>query len=128
MLKLYEQLTPKKVYDTLCRFCGKTAESIPRVLVSCSALVQNKYLARHNAALKVLFWEMLRELQLSNTVPPWYSPDVVNRTKPNQKPIGPNRSIAVRLVWQSSDWARLSSITERSIDYVGYSLVVPKPN
>ena len=24
----------------------------------------------------VLFWEMLRELQLSDTVPPWYSPAV----------------------------------------------------
>ena len=87
MLELYEQLTPTKVYyarktqtnrpnDTLCRLCGKTAESIPHVLASCSALAQNKYLARHNAALKVLFWEMLRELQLSDTVPPWYSPAV----------------------------------------------------
>ena len=99
MLKLYEQLTPTKVYDTLCRFCGKTAESIPRVLASCSALAQNKYLARHNAALKVLFWGMLRELQLSDTAPPWYSPGVVNRMKPNQKTIEPNRSIGVRLVW-----------------------------
>ena len=87
MLELYEQLTPTKVYyarktqtnrpnDTLCRLCGKTAESIPHVLASSSALAQNKYLARHNAALKVLFWEMLRELQLSDTVPPWYSPAV----------------------------------------------------
>ena len=87
MLELYEQLTPTKVYhacktqtnhsnDTLCRLCGKTAISIPHVVASCSALAQNKYLARHNAALKVLFWEMLRELQLSDTVPPWYSPAV----------------------------------------------------
>ena len=48
--------------DTLGRLCGKTAESIPHVLTSYSALAQSKYLARHNAALKVLFWEMLREL------------------------------------------------------------------
>ena len=46
------------------------------MLASCSALARNKYLARHNAALKVLFWEMLTELQLSDTVPPWYSPAV----------------------------------------------------
>ena len=87
MLELYEQLTPTKVYyarntqtnhpnDTLCRLRGKTAESIPHVLASCSALAQNTYLARHNAALKVLFWEMLRELHRSDTVPPWYSPAV----------------------------------------------------
>ena len=85
MFELYEQLTPTKVYlarktqtnhtnDTLCRLCEKTVESIPHVLASCSALAQNKYLARHHAALKVLFWEMLREHQLSDTVPPWYSP------------------------------------------------------
>ena len=68
MLELYEQLTPTKIYharktnhpktqtnhpnNIICRFCGKTAESIPHVLASCSALEQNKYLARHNAALK----------------------------------------------------------------------------
>ena len=87
MLELYEQSTPAKVYhargtktnhpnDTLYRLCEKTAESIPHVLATCLALAQNKYLARHNAALKVLFWEMLRDLQLSDTVPPWYSPAV----------------------------------------------------
>ena len=46
------------------------------MLASCFALAQNKHLARHNAALKVLFWEMLRELQLSDSVPPWSSPVV----------------------------------------------------
>ena len=50
------------------------------MLASCSELAQNKYLACHNAALKVLFWEMLIELQLSDTVRPWYSPVV---PKPN---------------------------------------------
>ena len=108
MLELYEQLSPTKVYDTLCRFCGKTAESTPHVLASCSALAQCKYLARHNAALKVLFWEMLRELQLSDTVPPWYCPGVVNRTKPNQKrlTIKPNRT-------QSFDCSSIGSAIKR---------------
>ena len=55
MLELYELLTPTKVYharktqtnhpnDTICRLCGKMAESIPHVLASCSALAQNRYL------------------------------------------------------------------------------------
>ena len=71
MLELYEQLTPTKVYharktqtnhpnDTLCRLSGKTAENIPHVLATCSATAQNKCLARHTVALKVLFWEMLK--------------------------------------------------------------------
>ena len=37
-------------------------------------LAQNECLNRHTAALKELFWEMLRELWLYDTVPPWYSP------------------------------------------------------
>ena len=47
--------------DTLCRLCGKAVESLEHVLAGCLALAQNKYLARHNAALKVLFFEMLRD-------------------------------------------------------------------
>ena len=33
----------------------------------------NKYLSRHNAALRVLFFEKLRDLELIDAVPPWYS-------------------------------------------------------
>ena len=43
------------------------------VLAGCSALAQSKYLERHNAALKVLFFEMARDLRLIDSVPPWYS-------------------------------------------------------
>ena len=39
-----------------------------------SALVQTLYLGRHNAALKILFLEMLRGYQLADAIPPWYSP------------------------------------------------------
>ena len=40
-----------------CRMCGRAAETLPRVLLGCSALVQSKYLNRNNAALKMLFFE-----------------------------------------------------------------------
>ena len=43
------------------------------MLAGCSALAQSKYLERHNAALKVLFFEMTRDLRLIDSVPPWYS-------------------------------------------------------
>ena len=79
MLELYEQLTPTKVYHarkTQTNHPNDTLMTILHVLASCSAFAQNKYLERHNAALKVLFWEMLTDLQLSDTVPPWYSPAV----------------------------------------------------
>ena len=119
MLELYEQLTPTKVYyarktqtnhpnDILCRLCVKTAESIPQVLASCSGLAQNKYLARHNAALKVLFWEMLRELQLSDTVPPWYSPAV-------PKPI--YESPEAQAVFAVSEQVKQNRVDARFIDH-----------
>lgn len=36
-------------------------------------IAQTPYLARHNKALKILFFEMLRPLDLITTTAPWYS-------------------------------------------------------
>ena len=73
-MELYEQLTPTKVYtahktgaaqgEITCRLCRKAPEPLVHVLAGCSALAQSKYLERHNAALKVLFFEMIRDLRL----------------------------------------------------------------
>ncbi|PFX16671.1 hypothetical protein AWC38_SpisGene19040 [Stylophora pistillata] len=80
--ELYQQLLPTKVYstrkaktsgdsDVRCRLCGKGQESVAHVLAGCSALAQTAYLTRHNA-FKILFFELLRDRGLVNTVPPWY--------------------------------------------------------
>ena len=85
MYESYEQLLPTKLYtrkktqtstdgEVLCRLCGKVAESVAHVLAGCSSLAQTKYLYRHNAALKILFFELLQEHGLKEEVPPWYSP------------------------------------------------------
>ena len=85
MYELYEQLLPTRIYqvkktktsqssNVTCRLCNKKQESVAHVLAGCSALAQNKYLTRHNNALKVLYFELLRKLQLIESVPPWYSP------------------------------------------------------
>ena len=58
----------------MCRLCGKAAESVGHILAGYSALAQSKYLQRHNAVLKILFFEMLYSLDLIDSVPPWYSP------------------------------------------------------
>ena len=84
MMELYEQMLPAKVYsyhktgttpanDTTCRLYGKGTESMAHVIVGCSALAQSKYLERHNAALKALYFELLQDLKLVDEVPPWYS-------------------------------------------------------
>ena len=53
--------------------CGKVPESLANVLGRFSSLTQTKYMERHNAALKVPFFAMLRDLKLADSVPPWYS-------------------------------------------------------
>ena len=60
--------------EVLCRLCGKVAESVAHVLAERSSLAKTKYLYRHNAALKILLFELLREHRLIEEVPPWYSP------------------------------------------------------
>ena len=73
MYELYEQLLPTKLYtskriktclpdDVMCQLCGKCPESGPHIFAGCSALAHCKYLERHNSALKVLFFELLRDL------------------------------------------------------------------
>ena len=65
----------KSVGKVRCRFCGKAPENVAHVLSGCSALAQSKYLSRDDAALKVLFYEVLHDLGLIDEVPPWYAPD-----------------------------------------------------
>ena len=43
-------------------------------LSGCGALAQTKYLQRHNNAFKILFFEVLRSLDLITKVEPWFSP------------------------------------------------------
>jgi hypothetical protein len=86
MYELYEQLLPTRVYhqvkktktahsdNVICRLCNKKPESVAHLLSGCSALAQNKYLTRHNNALKVLYFEVLRDLQVIENAPAWYSP------------------------------------------------------
>ena len=86
MFELYEKLLPTRLYtckkthtdttgEVMCRLCNKAPESVRR---PCRGwlyrLAQNKHTTRHNAALKILFFEILQDLGLVDSVPPWYSP------------------------------------------------------
>ena len=53
---------------------NKAQESVARVVSGCSAIAQTLYLTRHNPALKILFFEMLKGYQPVDAIPPWYSP------------------------------------------------------
>ena len=84
VMELCEQLLPTRVYgaykkgtsdrnNIMSRMCGKVPEYIAHVLAGCSSLAHTKYLEMYNAALKVLFFEILRDPDLNETVPPWFS-------------------------------------------------------
>ena len=86
--ELYQQLLPTKIYqqyktktsnntDVKCRMCGKAMESVPHVLSGCSALAQSKYKTRHDATLKVLFFDLLCDMRLIESAPSWCSPETV---------------------------------------------------
>ena len=75
----------------MCRMCGKSPESVPHVLAGCGTLAQTKYLARHNAALKILFLKYcLKDLELISEVPPWYS---------KTQPIRPYENGSAQALW-----------------------------
>ena len=61
-------------HDERCRLCGKAQESVAQVLWGSSALAQTKYLYRHNAAHKILYFELLRNHKLMESDPLCYSP------------------------------------------------------
>ena len=73
--ELYQHLLPAKVFyhrkvgtsgsvEERCQMCGKATESVPHILAGCVALAQTLYLARHNNALKILFFQVIRALDL----------------------------------------------------------------
>ena len=56
-----------------CRMCERATESVPHILAGCGALAQTLYLARHNNALKILFFHAIRTLDLVTSEIPWFS-------------------------------------------------------
>ena len=55
--------------EVMCGLCDKAPESVAHVLAGCSALAQNKYVTRHNAALKIVLFKILQDLGLVDSVP-----------------------------------------------------------
>ena len=66
-----------------------------------------KYLSRHNAALKILFFELLRDLKLADEVPPWYSPV-------KQKPVYENSEVQV--FWDVPVYADYQEVRANRVD------------
>ena len=94
--ELYQQLLPTKVYhqkktgthtseDVKCRMCGKAAERQAYVLAGCGVLAQSKYMIWDNAALKVIFYKLFKDLDLVTTVPSWYSQNMLKPLYKNKR-------------------------------------------
>ena len=79
----YQQLLLTKIFynrkvgtsgsgEERCRMCGKATESVPHILAGCGALAQSLYLARQNNALKILFFQVIRALDLVISEVRWF--------------------------------------------------------
>ena len=117
--ELYQQLLPTKLYlakkvktlnthDYNCRICGKEPESVAHVLAGCGAIVQSKYVERHNSVLRILFFEILANY---NLVPredyAWYKPN-------NPKPVYEDDQ--VRALWDVPLFAEKIEVRANRID------------
>ena len=69
----YNRKTKSQVTDEKCCLCGDSLENVQHILSGCSPLAQTKYLQRHNNAFKILFFEVLRSLDLITKVELWFS-------------------------------------------------------
>ena len=90
-----------------CRLCNKDPESVTHVLAGCSALAQNKYMTQHNATLKILFSEILKDQGPVDSVPPRYSP-----LKP--KPFGMSPYLRSTTKLEPTQWMLPLSSTSQS--------------
>ena len=86
---------------------GKSPESVPHVLAGCGTLAQTKYLVRHNAALKILFFEMLKDLEIISEVPP-------SHLKTQPKPLYENGS--AQALWDVPVYADSIEVKANRID------------
>ena len=77
------------------------------VNAGCSALAQSKHLERHNAALKVLYFHLSRDLKLVDEVPPWYS-------EIQPKPL--NESQDVQALWDIPVYAEHNEVRANRMD------------
>ena len=85
MFEIHELFLPTRLYacqktyadatgEVMCGLCNKAPESVAHILAGCTALAQKKHMTQHNGAPKVLFYEILQDQGLLNSVPPWYLP------------------------------------------------------
>ena len=80
---------------------------VSHILAGCSALAQTKSLERHNHALNILFFEVLRSLNLTEKSSPWYSP-----IKP--KPVSENEQAVA--YWDVPLFADQTTVSANRID------------
>ena len=79
------------------------------VISGCGALARTKYMQRHNAALEILFFEFLKDLDLIQSIPPWYSPV-------SPKPEYKNVRSCVYLYWDVPVFAENTEVKAKRID------------
>ena len=64
------------IEDDSCRLCYEEKETVKHILSHCGKLAKSDYFTRHNKALQVIIYSVLKRAGLVDECPPWFS--VVN--------------------------------------------------
>ncbi|XP_068712320.1 uncharacterized protein [Montipora foliosa] len=67
-----------------------------------------KYMTRHNEALKVIFYELLKDLDLVTSIPPWYSQNTLKPLYENEKG---------KALWDVPLYAEYAEVRNNRIEY-----------
>ena len=102
--------------DSACRLRDTAPEGMAHILSACPALAQTKYLARHDAVLKVLFFEIICDLGLIDTVPRGIHLSSHSQSMKQQKyrRIGMSRYMGSTKKLEQIEWKLGSLTTERN--------------
>ena len=76
-------------------------------MTGCSKLAQSKYLTRHYAALKILYFEVLKDLDFLTSLPPWY---------PQEEPKPLYESNKGKTYWDVQVYAESTEVRNNRID------------
>ena len=123
MQELCQQMLPPQLYHqrksgkgggtsiVVCRMSRKSPESVPHVLAGCGSLALTKYLARHNAALKILFFYILKDLEfISKCLHGIQRPNPNLRMRMAERKLyGMYRFMQTALRWGPTDWHQIDA-------------------
>lgn len=81
----YKRVVLKQNVIDRCRLCGHQGESLMHLLSACPAITQTRYVHRHNAALRVLYYHLRHAYGIDETPVLPYAPGDIEAVVENER-------------------------------------------